>query len=465
MLMLLLASATWAAAGNPPPAAGPAPMVIKNATILTVSHGNIAQGSILIRDGKIAQVGPTVTIPPDAIVVDAAGQFVMPGIIDCHSHIAISGAVNESSLANTAMVGVDDVLDPDDIDIYRDLAGGVTTANILHGSANPIGGRCQVIKLRWGKDARGLIFEGAKPGLKFALGENPKRSRQAPGAGAQRYPQTRMGVEDVIRDAFIETRNYLREWEEYNQRLAASDKTAVPPGKDLKYETLAEALRGERLMHVHAYRADEILMFLRLSDEFGFKVATFDHALEGYKVARELAAHAAGATVFSDWWAYKVEAYDSIPYNAALLTRKGVLVSVNSDSAEEARHLNQEAAKCMKYGGLNEQEALALVTLNPARQLEIDRRVGSIDVDKDADLVIFNRHPLSVYAVPQKVIIDGQEFFDIGKDKEMRARREQERKELKSRDRKEPEHGRRTDARPSAPDAVTEAESLPQRNH
>lgn len=430
-------------------AAGPAALVIKNGTILTVSHGVIQQGSILIVNGKIAQVGPSVSVPQDAAIVDATGQFVMPGIIDCHSHLAISGGVNESSLADSAMTGVDDVIDPDDIDIYRELAGGVTTANVLHGSANPIGGRCQVIKLRLGGSAADLLFKGAKPGLKFALGENPKRSRSIQGPGPRRYPQTRMGVEDVIREAFIETRNYMQRWKEYERRAAGSDKTAVAPARDLRYEALAEALKGERLMHVHAYRADEILMFLRLSDEFGFKVSTFDHALEGYKVARELAQRGAGATVFSDWWAYKVEAYDSIPYNAALLTRKGVLVSVNSDSAEEARHLNQEAAKCMKYGGLSEQEALALVTLNPARQLEIDARVGSIDVGKDGDLVIFNRHPLSVYAVAQKVFIDGQEYFDVQKDRDAHARMLQERRELKSRDRSFPERERRPGANES----------------
>jgi imidazolonepropionase-like amidohydrolase len=424
--------------GQSLPAASSAVLVVRNATLLTVSHGTVTQGSILIRDGKIAEVGPTVAVPQDAAVIDARGQFVMPGIIDCHSHIAISGGINEGSLAVTAMVGVEDVLDPADVNIYRELAGGVTTANILHGSANPIGGRGQVIKLRWGKDAKGLVFAGAKPGLKFALGENPKRSRAVPGAGPARYPQTRMGVEDVIREAFIEAKNYMQQWSEYNRRIAAAERAVLPPRKDLGLETLAEVLRGERLAHVHAYRADEILMFLRLSDEFGFKVSTFDHALEGYKIAKELAAHGAGATVFSDWWAYKVEAYDAIPYDAALLTRKGVLVSVNSDSAEEARHLNQEAAKCMKYGGLNEQEALALVTLNPARQLGIDGRVGSIDVGKDADLVIYNRHPLSVYAVAQKVLIDGQEYFDIQRDRELRARREQERKDLKSRDRQAP---------------------------
>jgi len=451
VFLFWLAALSPAQPGEQSPQAGaPAVLVIRNATILTVSHGAVNQGSVLIRDGKIAEVGPAVAIPQNASVIDASGQFVMPGIIDCHSHVAISGAVNEGSLAVTAMVGVEDVLDPEDVNIYRELAGGVTTANVLHGSANPIGGRSQVIKLRWGKDAKGLVFEGAKPGLKFALGENPKRSRAVPGTGPARYPQTRMGVEDVIRQSFIEAKNYVQRWNEFNRRVSASDRTMLPPRKDLGLETLAEVLRGERLAHVHAYREDEILMFLRLSDEFGFKVSTFDHALEGYKVAKELAAHGAGATVFSDWWAYKVEAYDAIPYNAALLTRKGVLVSVNSDSAEEARHLNQEAAKCMKYGGLNEQEALALVTLNPARQLGIDGRVGSIDVGKDADLVIYNRHPLSVYAVAQKVLIDGQEYFDIQRDREMRVRREQERKDLKNRDRQTPDQVSHPESRSQA---------------
>lgn len=435
--------------------------VIKNATILTVTKGPIPKGAILIRDGKIAEVGPNVSIPSSANVIDAAGQFVMPGIIDCHSHIAIDRGVNEGTLAVSAMVGIEDVVDPTDINIYRDLAGGVTTANLLHGSANPIGGRNQVIKLRWGKDARGLFFEGAKPGIKFALGENPKRSRATPGATPPRYPQTRMGVEDVIRDAFIEARAYMKEWDAYLKRSQAGDKTAVPPRKDLKLETLAQILRGERLVHAHCYRADEILMLLRAADEFGFKIATFQHVLEGYKVAKEIAAHGAGASTFSDWWAYKVEAYDAIPYNAAIMTRKGVVVSINSDSAEEARHLNQEAAKCMKYGGLSEPEALALVTLNPAKQLRIDHRVGSIEVGKDADLVVYNHHPLSVYAVPQKVLIDGQVYFDIQKDLEMRDRIERERKALKEKDKKDQERERPPAGRRGPPTDVTTTASIP----
>lgn len=405
-------------------------IVIKDATILTVSHGTIAKGSILIRDGKISEVGQTVAVPEGALVIDATGQFVMPGIIDPHSHLAQNGGVNEGSLAVTSMTSVEDFIDPTDVDIYRELAGGVTTTATLHGSANPIGGTSAVIKLRWGQDAKGLLFATARPGLKFALGENPKHTRTQ-----ERYPGTRMGVEDVIRQAFTEARIYMQEWDEYNEHVAAGDKTAMPPRKNLTLEPLAQVLRGERLTFVHAYRADEMLMMMRVADDFGFKVNSFEHALEGYKIAQELAAHGAVASTFSDWWAYKVEAYDAIPYNAALLTRKGVMVSINSDSSEEARHLNQEAAKCVKYGGLTEEEALKLVTLNPAKQLKIDDRVGSIDPGKDADLVFYNHHPLSVYAVPQKVLIDGQVYFEIQKDQEMRKRMAEERKSLEDKDR------------------------------
>jgi imidazolonepropionase-like amidohydrolase len=433
LLLSLLLYAAWSMAADPQGAGSSAGIVvIKDATILTVSHGNIAKGSILIRNGKIAEVGPTVAVPAGATVIDAAGQFVMPGIIDPHNHIASSGGVNEGSLAVTSMVRIEDVIDPTDISIYRDLAGGVTTVHTLHGSANPIGGQNAVIKLRWGKDAKGLLFEGAKPTLKFALGENVKRSTGTP----PRYPGTRMGTADVIRDAFIRAKQYMKEWDDYNKRLAGGDKTAVVPRKDLQLEPIAEALRGERLAFVHGYRADELLMAIHLADEFGFKVRSFEHCLEGYKIAKEIAAHGAVPSVFSDWWAYKVEAYDSIPYNAAILTRKGAMVALNSDGAEESRHLNQEAAKTMKYGGLTEQEALALITINPARQLMIDSRVGSIDVGKDADLAIWNHHPLSIYAVPQRVLIDGEVYFDIQKDLEMRKRMEQERKALEARDQK-----------------------------
>jgi imidazolonepropionase-like amidohydrolase len=410
-------------------AAEPSPVIlIQNATILTVSHGTIERGSILIKDGKIAEVGASVKAPKDAQVIDAAGQFVMPGIIDCHSHIAVDGSVNEGSISVSSIVNIADVLNPDDVDIYRDLAGGVTVANVLHGSANAIGGQTIVIKLRWGQPASKLPFEGAMPGIKFALGENPKRSNFS--RGTPRYPATRMGVEETIRGAFTEARDYKASWDLYNKRTAAGEKNLIAPRRDLRLEPLVEVLEGKRYVHSHCYREDEILMLLRVAKEFGFKVRTFQHVLEGYKVADEIAASGAGASTFSDWWAYKVEAYDAIPYNAALMTRRGVLVSVNSDDAEEATHLNQEAAKSIKFGGLSHDEALKLVTLNPAIQLGIDKRVGTIDAGKDADLVIYNHDPLSDYAVVQKTLIDGRVYFDRQRDIAERSDREKEKKAL-----------------------------------
>ena len=391
-----------------------APTVIQNATVLTVTKGTLKNGSILIRDGKIAEVGEKVAVPAGAKVIDAGGQFVMPGIIDCHSHIAAE-SINEGSISVSSMVGMEDVLNSEDISIYRALAGGVTTANILHGSANSIGGKCTVIKMRWGKNAQELIFEGATPGIKFALGENPKRGGAVAnllgGGRPARYPATRMGVEDVIREAFLEAKQYQTTWREYREKTARGE-NVLPPRRDLKLEPLVEVLEGKRFVHAHCYRADEILMLLRVADEFGFKIRTLQHVLEGYKVAKEIAAHGAGASTFSDWWAYKMEAYDAIPFNAAIMVRKGVLVSINSDDAELMRHLNTEAAKTMKYGGLTEEEALALVTINPAKQLAVDSRVGSIELGKDADLVVFDKHPLSNYAKVQKVLIDGETYFD-----------------------------------------------------
>ncbi|MCI0402258.1 MAG: amidohydrolase, partial [Acidobacteria bacterium] len=380
------------------------------------------------------EVGKSVRAPQGATVIDAKRMYVIPGIIDAHSHIAVDGGVNEGSIAVSSMAAIADVIDPDDINIYRDLAGGVTSANLLHGSANPIGGLNAVIKLRWGKDAKGLLFEGAMPGIKFALGENPKRSNFTPPPGTpRRYPATRMGVMDVIREAFIEAREYKKEWDDYRARTARGERV-IAPARNLKLDPLVEILEGKRLVHSHCYRADEILQLIRLAEEFGFKVQTFQHVLEGYKVADEMAKHGVGGSTFSDWWAYKVEAYDAIPYNAALMTQRGVVVSINSDSAEEARHLNQEAGKTMKWGGLSETEALALVTINPAKQLRIDNRVGSIEVGKDADLVLYDKHPLSVYAVPQKVFIDGEEYFDRQKDIARRAEIEKEKKELKEKE-------------------------------
>jgi imidazolonepropionase-like amidohydrolase len=436
-LLALPASLLAAARKSSAVAAEASPVIlIQNATILTASHGTIERGSILIKDGKIAEVGASVKAPKDAQVIDAAGQFVMPGIVDCHSHIAVDGSVNEGSISVSSIVNIADVLNPDDVDIYRDLAGGVTVANVLHGSANAIGGQTIVIKLRWGQPASKLPFEGALPGIKFALGENPKRSNFG---RSPRYPTTRMGVEETIRGAFTEARDYKAAWDFYNKRASAGDKNLMPPRRDLRLDPLVEVLEGKRYVHSHCYREDEILMLLRVAKEFGFKVRTFQHVLEGYKVADEIAAAGAGASTFSDWWAYKVEAYEAIPYNAALMTRRGVLVSVNSDDAEEATHLNQEAAKGIKFGGLSYDEALKLVTLNPAIQLGIDKRVGSIDAGKDADLVIYNHDPLSAYAVVQKTLIDGRVYFDRQRDIADRPVREKEKKALLDKEKKSAE--------------------------
>ena len=421
-------------------------ILIKNATLLTVTHGNIEHGSILIRDGKIAEVGTDVKAPDGATVIDANGQYVTPGIIDCHSHIAIEGGVNEGSVSVSSMANIADVLDSDDLSIYDDLAGGVTVANVLHGSANAIGGQTVVIKLRWGKPASQLPFEGALPGIKFALGENPKRSNFSPPPGIEpRYPATRLGVEETIREAFIEARQYKKDWEDYKQKKAAGDQNLIPPRRDEKLEPLVEALEGKRYVHSHCYRADEILMLIRVANEFGFKIRTFQHVLEGYKIADEIAASGAGGSTFSDWWAYKMEAFDAIPYNAALMTDRGVVVSINSDDAEEARHLNQEAAKSMKYGGLSANDALKLITLNPAIQLGIDNRVGSIDVGKDADLAIFNHDPLSVYAVVQKTLIDGRVYFDRQRDIDMRPALEKEKQDLLAKEKSAAEEKKKED--------------------
>jgi imidazolonepropionase-like amidohydrolase len=405
--------------------------VIQNATIMSEGAKGTFKGSIVLENGKIKEVGDKVMVPPGATVIDAQGQFVIPGIIDCHSHIAVDGGVNEGSVSVSSMVNIRDVINPEDIAIYRALAGGVTAANILHGSANAIGGQTLVLKMRWGQDAEGMIFQGATPGIKFALGENPKRAGSPQGGrgGTARYPATRMGVEDVIREAFNEAVVYKATWDAYDAAVKKGEHP-LPPRKDLKLEPLKEVLEGKRFVHAHCYRADEILMLIRVADDYGFKIKTFQHVLEGYKVAKEIAAHGAGGSTFSDWWSYKAEAFDAIPYNAAVMTKKGVVSSLNSDDAELMRRLNTEAAKAMKYGGLSREEALALVTINPAKQLGVDNRVGSIEVGKDADIVIYDKDPLSNYSKVQKVWIDGNKYFDRDSDVSARPAKDLEKKKL-----------------------------------
>jgi imidazolonepropionase-like amidohydrolase len=399
----------------PPPPAGTL-VAITNANIMTASHGTIMNGTILIRNGKIAEVGTNVQVPSGARIIDGRGKWVTPGIIDAHSHTAAE-AINEGTQSITAEVRIGDVLRQDGITLYRQLAGGTTTVNILHGSANTIGGQNAVLKLRFGLPVDSMKFEGAPPGIKFALGENVRQTtRQDP----TRYPRSRMGVEDLLRDAFTRAREYQREWQEYNRAKAAYDRgpkragavAPVPPQKDLELDALVEVLEGKRLVHCHSYRADEILMMLRVARDFGFRVATFQHVLEGYKVADEIAAAGSGASTFADMWGYKMEAWDAIPHNAALMAERGVLVTINSDSDERARRLYQEAAKAIRFGGASEESALRMITLNAAIQLGIDKRVGSIDVGKDADLAIFNGHPFAPASRVEMTLIDGRVFFD-----------------------------------------------------
>ncbi|MFA5668112.1 MAG: amidohydrolase [Balneolaceae bacterium] len=384
-------------------------VLIKNGTLLTISQGTMENTDLLVKDGKISKIGKNLKAPNGVEVVDASGQFVLPGIIDAHSHIA-GTSINEGTSQVTAEVTMEDVVNPLDISIYRAVAGGVTAINLMHGSANVIGGRNETLKLRWGStNPDDLRFEGAPRTIKFALGENPTRGGRARGI----QPQSRMGVEAMLRNAFSDALVYKKAWADYR---ADKNKRKVAPEYDLRMETLVDILDGKILVHSHSYRADEIYMLMKVFTDFGIKKLTFQHANEAYKVAPELAAFGAMASVFADWWAYKLEVYYSTAYNAAILTKNGVTTSINSDDGELIRHLFHEAAKTQKYGDLSDDEALALVTLNPAKQLGIDHRVGSLEQGKDADFVIFDKHPLSTYAIPQRTFIDGVKYFDIDTD-------------------------------------------------
>jgi imidazolonepropionase-like amidohydrolase len=393
----------------------PAVVLVKNATIWTEGNqGRLENADMLIRSGKIESIGRNLPHSSNAILVDATGKHVTPGIIDCHSHTAAS-SINEGGKAVTCETRIEDVLDPDNIWIYRQLAGGTTMANVLHGSANPIGGQNAVVKWRWGTLPQEMLFKGAMPGVKFALGENVKQSNFQPGGRPTgRYPQTRMGVQQIIRDRFRAALDYEKEWQEWEK-----DKSKIPPRKDLELDALLEIVRGKRLIHAHSYRQDEILMLIRVCEEFGVKIATFQHVLEGYKVADVIARHGAGASTFSDWWAYKIEAWDAIPGNGPLMQRQGVVVSFNSDNSQLASRLNWEAAKATKFG-LSEEEALKFVTINPAIQLKIDGSVGSLEPGKDADFVVWSGNPLSSYTKCEQTWIDGRRYFDLQQDRQLR---------------------------------------------
>lgn len=388
-------------------------VLFKGATVWTCAAAGILDSTdVLISNGKIVAIGRG--LRGGDTTIDAHGKHLTPGIIDEHSHIAISRGVNEGTHAVTAEVEIGRVINPDDINIYRQLAGGVTSSHLLHGSANPIGGQLQLIKLRWGEDAEGLKFADAPPTIKFALGENVKQSNWGD-RYTIRYPQTRMGVEEIMRDVFRAALEYERAQRDAQQR-------GIPFRRDLQLETILEILRGKRFIHCHSYVQSEILMLMRLAEEFGFRVQTFTHILEGYKVAREMKDHGATASSFADWWAYKFEVYDAIPHNPAIMAEQGVITSVNSDDAEMARRLNQEAAKSIKYGGMQPEDALKMCTINPAIQLKVDSRVGSIEVGKDADLVLWSGNPLSNYSRVEQTYVDGRCYFDRRIDEQLRQR-------------------------------------------
>lgn len=392
-------------------------ILIKDATVWTNTGDSVLlEHDVYIVEGKVVRVAPNIDAPKLAFakIIDAKGKHLTPGIIDEHSHIALTAGVNEAGQASSAEVRMGDVINPEDINIYRQLSGGVTTSQLLHGSANPIGGQAVLIKLRWGHGPEDMKYEKADPFIKLALGENVKQSNWGD-LQRVRFPQSRMGVEQVYIDLFTRAREY-----QSRINLAAKNKNSAPVRRDLELDALSEILNGKRFITCHSYVQSEVNMLMHVADSFGFKVNTFTHILEGYKVADKMKTHGANASTFSDWWAYKNEVLEAIPYNAAILTKTGINCAVNSDDAEMARRLNQEAAKTMKYGGLTETEALKLVTLNPAKMLHIDDKVGSIKPGKVADLVLWTDHPLSVYAKADKTIIDGQIYFDREEDAKLR---------------------------------------------
>lgn len=403
----------------------PQTILVKNATIWTQGpQGKLEQADMLVTRGKIEKIGKNLPAPKEAVIIDAAGKHVTPGLIDCHSHTA-TASVNESGQTISAETRIEDVLDSDDIWIYRQLAGGTTAANILHGSANPIGGQNATVKWRWGSLPNELLISGAPPGIKFALGENVKQSNFMPGGQpSTRYPQTRMGVEQIIRDRFKAALDYERSWKEWEK-----DKTNIPPPRDLELDAILEILKSKRLVHAHSYRQDEILMLIRVAEEFGFRIGTFQHVLEGYKVAKEIAKHGAGASSFSDWWAYKIEAWDAIPGSGPLMHKQGVLVSYNSDNSQLATRMNWEASKALPFG-ISEEEALKFVTINPAQQLGVADKIGSLETGKDADFVIWSGNPLSVYSKCEQTWVDGRRYFDLIEDQQLREQIQKERATL-----------------------------------
>jgi len=393
-------------------------LLLKNGHIIPIAGENF-DGDILIVGTKIARLGKNLSVEAGTEVIDLKGQWVMPGIIDSHSHIAIEGDVNEMGNLLTPEVDIRDVINPEDINIFYALTGGVTSIHTMHGSANPIGGRGIVLKLRWGADADGLIFEGAPRTVKWALGENPKQSNMG-SAGKQRYPKTRMGVEESIRAEFEQAKDYMKSWDVYDRKVreAKTGKGSVPPlppRKDYRLEVVANILRGKYWVRCHAYQAEEMASIMRLCKEYGVKLAAFEHGLEGYRITNELVDNKVAVSTFADFWAYKWEAYNTMPQSAALMVKRGVLVALNSDDAERMRRLNLDAAKTIRFGGLTELEALKTITINPAIILGVDKFTGTLEAGKDADIAVFNHHPLDPYTVCQMTLVDGKVYFDRAK--------------------------------------------------
>ena len=396
---------------------------LKNATVWTSEDAGILDNTdVIVANGKFVKIGKNLRTPSGYQAIDATGKHITAGIVDEHSHIAISRGVNEGTEAITAEVRIGDVVNPDDIQIYRSLAGGTTTAQLLHGSANPIGGQAQIIQLKWGESAQNMKMKNVPGSIKFALGENVKQSNWGSDYRT-RYPQTRMGVEAVMKDAFVRTKEYKAAQKAYAELSRSEKRKTAPIRKDYRLETLDEILKSQRHVHIHSYVQSEILMFLRLAEQFDFTVTTFTHILEGYKLADEMAKHGAGGSTFADWWGYKFEVYDAIPQNACLMNQRGVLTSINSDSPDLQRRLNQEAAKSITYCDMSQEDAWKMVTINPAKQLKIDNRTGSIKTGKQADFVIWDHNPLSVYARAEQTWIDGRQYFDLATD--MTARKAQ----------------------------------------
>lgn len=392
-------------------------LLIKGGTVLTITNGDHPDTDILIRNGKIAGIGSDLMAPAEIRIIDATGMFVLPGLLDDHSHMGVDRGINEGSRSVVPEVSIADVIRHDDPSFFTALAGGITTIHTMHGSANSIGGQNEIIKLKWGRPWEDLVFRGAPVTLKFALGENVRRSASD---DPTRYPRSRSGVAEVMRESFGRARLYMEAWENYEKEKEAYEKASrrnrglppLPPKRDLQLEVLAGVLKGEIIIRCHAYRADEMCMMMEVCNEFGIPGGVFEHALDGYKIAPEMARNGWAASVFADSWAYKIEAYDAIPFKMIINYEYGVRTAINSDSAERVRRLYQEAARGVKYGGVPENECLKMITINPAINLGIADRVGSLEIGKDGDVAIFNHYPLHTEARCEMTIIDGEIFFD-----------------------------------------------------